>query len=247
MVYPSFALVSDFELDDPSDICGGAAAEVDDEPLLRVSAVKRRHIGIAEDECIDASSEEADMSDMERTVMSVLRQLDDADRYLSGFVHRLELGRGDYLALIPNAFTGVVGVPLIALAYLHTQESWLYVWNVALITILNEVAKAIFKRPRPHPKSLGKKMFDLRSIHKTGAMPSGDAAQAAVAAMFLIRHGYSWWWYAPLTLIGSFGRVYFGAHWIGDCAVGVAYGTLSAYLLNEHAHPFFSAVKLWSV
>lgn len=65
-------------------------------------------------------------------------------------------------------------------------------------------------RLRPGPYTLVKRRFNLRSLEKNHAMPSGDSAQAAMWAAMVAVHYRS-----PAALLlfplTCAGRVYFGA------------------------------------
>lgn len=74
-------------------------------------------------------------------------------------------------------------------------------------------------------------MFNLRSLEKNNAMPSGDSAQSALFCTLLaLQFGQ------PRLLLGipatMFGRVYFGCHWIGDTMVGASIGAVIALTVH---------------
>merc|ERR1711920_967273 len=95
--------------------------------------------------------------------------------------------------------------------------------NCFVVVVINHTAKYLFNRRRPLAADCGHKMIPLQKMHIDPAMPSGDTAQASVAAVTMIMSGYSPYW-ALIIPASAFARVYFGSHWIGDTLVGGVFG-----------------------
>lgn len=162
-----------------------------------------------------------------------MNQIDNIDRVISNFIHKLEFGYLDVLILIPGTAFGVWGVPIFVIWYWYIYNSPLLLIAVVITVIINETIKHFVGRVRPDPATLGKKLINLRSIHNNPSMPSGDTAQASVTAITLIYHGYSYLWLLAIPF-GAFGRIYFGSHWIGDCIIGGLVGAILAICVNYY-------------
>lgn len=156
-----------------------------------------------------------------------VRELDHA---ISRPIHRLKLGKLDYLLAVPGLMFGSYGMPWTILG-LSLWAGWRFgaVCVMAAVTTLALTGplKHYFARQRPtdlpHPRALG-----LRSLVNNPAFPSGDSAQAAMIATMLIAIGPldgPWSWsFAALVPLCMFSRVYYGAHWVGDTIAGAAIG-----------------------
>ena len=86
---------------------------------------------------------------------------------------------------------------------------------------------------RPLTSNCGKKLIPLKKMHHDPAMPSGDTAQASVAAATMIYHGYSWYW-SLIVPASAFARVYFGSHFIGDTIVGGTFAFILTWAINSY-------------
>ena len=104
-----------------------------------------------------------------------------------------------------------------------------------IVLSINESLKYVIGRPRPSIEDIARKWPNLRGIHNNPSMPSGDTAQASVAAVTLIYHGFSGWFVLAIPL-GAFGRVYYGSHWIGDCIIGAAIGAILTFCVNYYLY-----------
>jgi len=170
-----------------------------------------------------------------------LKKLDELDKIYSDKIHKLSFGYWDYLMVIPGTIFGVFAVPLFCLYYLkiiNKNEIPIYPYCVLFTVINTELLKILIGRNRPLHKQLGKKLINLRKVHNSGSMPSGDVAQASVTAMTMIYHGYSSLWLFVLVPFGTFGRVYFGSHYIGDCIIGSLIGIICSYC-THYCHDQF--------
>ena len=161
--------------------------------------------------------------------------IDFIDREYSAIIHKWEFGIWDILMLIPGTIFGVAGVPFLVLWYFYVYQSPLFLIAVLITLFLIKLLKHIIGRVRPDPNKIGKKLLNIRKLHKSPSMPSGDTAQASVIAITLLCHGYSYLWLLVIPF-GAFGRIYFGAHFCGDCIVGSILGAFSAYLVNYFMH-----------
>lgn len=162
---------------------------------------------------------------------------DSLDKSSSDIIHKMQFGIFDYIILIPGTMFGVFGVPILAIFEWKWQSftnnyNFRYIYSVLLTVTLSEIMKYIVGRVRPNPNNLGLKKLNLRKMHDSGSMPSGDTAQAGVAALTLLKHGYSPLLCFAMIPFGAFGRVYFGSHYIGDCIVGATLGCLSTMLVD---------------
>ena len=164
-----------------------------------------------------------------------MEKLDSIDRKLSGIIHKWSWGYFDILVLIPATIFGVWGVPCLVIWWFYQYKSPLFLIAVVVTLSINESLKYVISRPRPLLQDLGKKWPNLRKIHNNPAMPSGDTAQASVAAVTLIYHGFSPWFILVIPF-GAFGRIYYGSHWIGDCIIGAILGALLTFCVNYYLY-----------
>ena len=105
------------------------------------------------------------------------------------------------------------------------------------LAALTSTIKRITDRGRPQP--LAPRALAVRALATSPSFPSGDSAQAALVTTLLILAGpfedARRWLFLPLAPCCMFGRVYFGAHWIGDTVGGLLLGVAAALL----ARPLF--------
>ncbi len=166
--------------------------------------------------------------------------LSSIDRRVSRRIHALELGRLDYLLAAPTLAFGEWGMPVVWVA-LGMAFGWRYGLALALCSLalaaLTSALKRLAARTRPQP--LAPRALALRALATSPSFPSGDSAQAGLVTALLILAGPledpRRWLFLPLAPCCMFGRVYFGAHWVGDTVVGVLLGVGVAVL----ARPFF--------
>ena len=102
----------------------------------------------------------------------------------------------------------------------------------SLLTLLTTtLLKRFFGRLRPSDRIRVLRTFNLRSLEHNFSLPSGDSAQAALWACLA-----AWTYHSPLPLLivpaTMVGRVYFGAHYLGDTIVGAAIGALWAHVVH---------------
>lgn len=112
----------------------------------------------------------------------------------------------------------------------------------SLLTVMvSEVLKNIFCRPRPRKQSVAERSIPIRDDVSNPAFPSGDSAQAAVAAACAYRL-----FRCDLILLfpipTMFSRVYYGAHWIGDTIGGYFIGLLVTLFVTP---AIFHVVELY--
>jgi hypothetical protein len=89
-------------------------------------------------------------------------------------------------------------------------------------------------RSRPELDVSVKKPHHFRKKEKNNAMPSGDAIQSALFAVFLLELGLDPIWVALFHLGVCLGRVYYMCHWVADTFVASILGGLIAnlFLIN---------------
>jgi len=112
-----------------------------------------------------------------------------------------------------------------------------FLYTMALSTVLVNLLKHIFKQPRP--ASLLEDVYLMEPLyHKS--FPSGDTAMAfALFAFFLHINRWVGGVFLIYALLIGYGRVYVGAHFPLDVLVGAALGIfsflLALHMRREHA------------
>ena len=129
-----------------------------------------------------------------------MEKLDSIDRKLSGIIHKWSWGYFDIFVLLPATIFGVWGVPLLIIWWFYKYQSPLFLIAVIIVLSINETLKYVIGRPRPSIENIAKKWPNLRGVHNNPSMPSGDTAQASVAAVTLIYHGFSGWFALAIPL-----------------------------------------------
>mmetsp|Transcript_48250 Transcript_48250/g.43252 ORF Transcript_48250/g.43252 Transcript_48250/m.43252 type:complete len:216 (+) Transcript_48250:2-649(+) len=185
----------------------------------------------SEDDVLTDTEFNIDTSDITNYQL-ILKKLDQLDKEWSIVIHKMELGLLDFIIAVPGTLFGVIGCPILAIWYYHKYQSWLYPFSCFVVVAINHTAKYIFGRKRPLQSNCGKKLIPLKKMHHDPAMPSGDTAQAAVAAATMIYHGYSYNW-AFVIPASAFARVYFGSHYIGDTIVGGIFAWGVTWAINS--------------
>jgi len=165
---------------------------------------------------------------------SCLHRAAQRDQALSAAIHNADGGLlGDLLLLLPASLFQPWAVPLLlAIAFVAAPERCF--WELLLGTLCTlGVTNALKARiGRARPSLLRQRIVNLRALEKNAAMPSGDAAQAALwAALLALHYQHA----APLLAVPlvALSRVYFGCHWLTDVAVGSVVG--SAVGIAAHA------------
>ena len=120
-----------------------------------------------------------------------------------------------------------------------------------LTVIISEFLKNTIRRPRPPKSSISKRALPIRDDVCNPAFPSGDSGQvtvfllhhlqAAVFSAFLYLFFEKRILFLLLPLPTMFGRVYYGAHWIGDTIGGVLIGYVVTFFLS---HQLFKWAEL---
>lgn len=166
---------------------------------------------------------------------SLFHELEKTDQWLSHKIHTMCFGAGDYIVFVPAFVFSAYVIPLVLLATYFFMP--IRAWTEALLGCLATLAfttalKLLFARIRPAPHVLPPRRFNLRSLEKNHAMPSGDSAQAGMFCTMLALY------FGQLALLlgipaTQFGRIYFGCHWIGDTIVRATMG--AAIALGVHS------------
>jgi membrane-associated phospholipid phosphatase len=152
------------------------------------------------------------------------------DHKASHAIHRISLGRVDYIVALPGMLFGSYMMPLVVVG-LGVLINWQFAAVLAMVAITTLAVTAPLKywvgRDRPDPPE-APRALKLRKLVKNPAFPSGDSAQAGAVAVMLVLLGPLVWplnllWLALVPLC-MFSRVYFGAHWWGDTVAGAAIG-----------------------
>ncbi|KAK8817529.1 hypothetical protein WA538_004251, partial [Blastocystis sp. DL] len=166
------------------------------------------------------------------------------DRRMSRKIQMMELSHNmEYYLVVPTMLFGRHVVP-----YLIVFSFLLFRLHVAcyiglsclLCVVITEPLKYVVQRSRPRKQSIADRLFSVRDDVSNPAFPSGDSAQAAVFSGILY-HFFHAKWLLLLPLPTMFGRVYYGAHWIGDTIGGIAIGFWVSLFLT----PFiFRAVEM---
>jgi len=101
--------------------------------------------------------------------------------------------------------------------------------SYAVATVLANVLKDVFGRPRPsigHPE-----IHPLVAVPHTASMPSGHAAGAFAAALAVgLVHPRLRWPLLALAALIALSRVWLGVHYLTDVIAGAALGSIVAYV-----------------
>jgi membrane-associated phospholipid phosphatase len=100
--------------------------------------------------------------------------------------------------------------------------------SYAVATVLANVLKGVFDRPRPLVGH--REIHPLVALPDNGAMPSGHAAGAFAAAVAVgLVHPRLRWPLLVLAGLVSLSRVWLGVHYLTDVIAGAALGATVAY------------------
>lgn len=167
---------------------------------------------------------------------TLLASLDTLDQRLSAALHRWDGGAlGEALLLPPAiAFQPFVMPLLLAAAAWLGPPRWFaeVAAGTGLTLLLTTHVKRCVGRVRPGPHATTPRRVDLRGRERNAAMPSGDAAQAALWAVLAAAHfpasRAAAWAPAVLPPLVAAGRVFYGCHFWGDTLAGVGVGVAVA-------------------
>ena len=154
-------------------------------------------------------------------------RLAEIDREVSQYIHQSELGILDYVVVIFALMCSVVGIPVITLVIfwlLGQHAAFVYAGTVIGGLVITTILKRAFKRNRPTKHA--ERYIQLRWMENNFSFPSGDSYQAGALAAFLITADADNFYFAGLTILVAFARVYFGFHWVGDTIAGASLGVL---------------------
>ncbi len=155
-----------------------------------------------------------------------LRTAARLDAALSLPMHGSRSRAAELMLLLPACLFQPAAVPLWLTAAFVLAPARAFVElaaGTALTLGATSVCKARVGRQRPDPLTLATRRCNLRSLERNHAMPSGDAAQAALWALLLALACD-----CPALLLAPAltcaGRVLYGCHWWGDVLVGALVG-----------------------
>ncbi len=122
-----------------------------------------------------------------------------------------------------------IALALTCLVERRRRTWWVFALPMATVLVVDGAAVQFLKHALDLPRPLAVLGADhvrvLVAPLRSHSMPSGHASAAAAAASFELRHhrraGLA---LAALALVGGISRVYVGAHWVLDVAVGWAVG-----------------------
>ena len=150
-----------------------------------------------------------------RLIMDILK----TDHRWSKKIQNMNLPTStEYYLAVPTMLFGRHVVPyivLIAFILLRFHCACYYGCSCMLTVIISEFLKNTIRRPRPPKSSISKRALPIRDDVCNPAFPSGDSGQAAVFSACLYLFFEKRILFLLLPLPTMFGRVYYGAHWIG--------------------------------
>eukprot|EP01084_Bolivina_argentea_P055171 101157_1 len=163
----------------------------------------------------------------------LMDKLSVIDRAISDKIAAMELGLVmEVLIIIPTLMFSPVGIPLFIAFNILVLRSFVFVVSMLLGVVFSEGIKRISCRPRPKlqahkPLNVTQYLMHVESF----SMPSGDVLQSAVFAVVVTYHLNQSLLAYVVVPWATFGRVYWGNHWLGDCLVGAAIGTFVSFVI----------------
>ncbi len=179
----------------------------------------------------------------EQHTQSLRYRIASLDEKLSGRIRQLVALRSKVswaCLLVAHAGDGIVCIAGLALAALLLPSTRIPVARMLLASLLAAglvgAGKLAFRRPRPIADDSHR--WSSLGRHDKHAFPSGHAARtasiAAVASYISPALGLAAWaWSSGVSLC----RVALGAHYAGDIVVGLALGTLAAWVVQALGWP----------
>lgn len=110
---------------------------------------------------------------------------------------------------------------------------WVYCLGTALALLMEGVLKDYFHIPRPAMAIGLDQVRVLGELKLKNSLPSGHASFSFLTA-FVLGYRRSWRWKAPLftsALLVAYSRIYVGAHYPLDVAVGAVVGVMSGWVV----------------
>jgi membrane-associated phospholipid phosphatase len=176
--------------------------------------------------------------------MNILKNIDNVDKYLSSFIHNLELPR--IVEYIIYTFARMFNPDLVTCYFVIMLIESVLDKDPFFVILPIKQTLAVFAfttwlkkytaRPRPVKKDKLKRVRDLRQYELNHSMPSGDSAQAGNFALILFVNYDTMLGFYIVPFV-MFARMFYFCHYLGDTIVGCISGMILSYV----CYLFFNA------
>ena len=162
----------------------------------------------------------------------LIARLDKEDKYLSNFIHDLEVNIWieNFIYFFARFFNPdsifLFYLLLFLYEYFYKNDSFFIIKPIIhVITTLgmSQLLKYIFKRPRPEINENVKRRYNLRQKETNHSMPSGDSAQAGNFAIIILTYFGSYYGFLIIPFV-MFARIFFFCHYLLDTIIGALIG-----------------------